>query len=276
MIDVDRRQHDVAAAGALHPIEPGVGDVDLTQSHVERVSQRDCISGGVLDCAARAVAVEQAARGRTVAGDGQPAARAGVVEHDAAGRIGRRVVPDEMLWNVRSAAPIVVLATLSAVPVVEVMVLPEPCTVTVPPPVALKPVPLVVVMSRPLPPAALKLMVAPVLLRQVDGRVGAGAQRGLAVEVDGAAGVAVDVDAVGDAGVRGEVAGQRDGAAGATGDLDDGAAAVVLVIAAAMVTLPAPPLMSTPLPPGSLVLPIVPPLMVTEPAELVMSMPSPV
>ena len=43
-----------------------------------------------------------------------------------------------------------------------------------------------------------------------------------------------------------------------------------------MVTLPVPPLMSTPMPPGSLVLPIVPPLIVTEPAELVMSMPSPV
>jgi hypothetical protein len=36
-------------------------------------------------------------------------------------------------------------------------------TTTVPPPVALKPMPLVVVMSRPLPPA-LKLTVAPVLL----------------------------------------------------------------------------------------------------------------
>ena len=39
------------------------------------------------------------------------------------------------------AAPMVVLATLSAVPVPELMVLPVPCTVTVPPPVALKPMP---------------------------------------------------------------------------------------------------------------------------------------
>ncbi len=58
----------------------------------------------------------------------------------------------EMLWNVTLLAPIVVLATLSAVPVPELMVLPVPCTVTVPPPVARKPVPEVVVMSRPLPP----------------------------------------------------------------------------------------------------------------------------
>ncbi len=55
-------------------------------------------------------------------------------------------VGHEMLWNVRPFAPIVVLATLSAVPLVEVMVLPEPVTVTVPPgagpaPVALKPMP---------------------------------------------------------------------------------------------------------------------------------------
>ena len=61
----------------------------------------------------------------------------------------------------------VVLATLSAVPVPELMVLPVPCTVTVPPPVALKPVPDVVVMSRPLPPLALKLIVAPVLLARL-------------------------------------------------------------------------------------------------------------
>ena len=39
--------------------------------------------------------------------------------------------------------------------------------------------------------------------------------------------------------------------------------AVVLVIVAAMVTLPVPPWMSTPMPPGSLVLPIEPPLIVT-------------
>ena len=55
----------------------------------------------------------------------------------------------EMLWNVRSLAPIVVLATLSAVPVVETMLLFEPVTVTVPPFVALKPIAVVVSMSRP-------------------------------------------------------------------------------------------------------------------------------
>ena len=44
----------------------------------------------------------------------------------------------EMLWKVRPLAPIVVLATLSAVPVVVVRVLPAPVTVTVPPPVAVK------------------------------------------------------------------------------------------------------------------------------------------
>ena len=51
--------------------------------------------------------------------------------------------------------------------------------------------------------------------------------------------------------------------------------ALVLVTDAAMLTAPVPPLMSTPTPPGSLLLPIVPPLIVSEPVELVMSMPSP-
>ena len=71
----------------------------------------------------------------------------------------------EMLTKLRSLAPIVVLTTLSAVPPADVMVLPVPSTLTVPPllaagpgPVALKPMPLVVVMSRPVP-AALKLNV---------------------------------------------------------------------------------------------------------------------
>ena len=71
----------------------------------------------------------------------------------------------------------VVLAMLSAVPVVEVMVLPVPDTVIVPPPVALKPVPEVVVMSRPLPPPGLKLIVAPRVAREIDGGAGAGGQR---------------------------------------------------------------------------------------------------
>src|SRR5262245_3824731 len=45
-------------------------------------------------------------------------------------------------------------------PVVVLIVLPEPWTVIVPPPVALKPVPLVVAISSPLPPQ-LKLIVPP-------------------------------------------------------------------------------------------------------------------
>src|SRR5215218_3301868 len=45
-------------------------------------------------------------------------------------------VPAEMLLNVRFDAPIDVVVTLSAVPVVVVSVLAAPVTVTVPPPVA--------------------------------------------------------------------------------------------------------------------------------------------
>ena len=85
-----------------------------------------------------------------------------------------------MLWKLRSFAPIVVLTTLSAVPLAELIVLPVPCTFRapsrVPPPVALKPMPVVVVMSRPLP-AALKLIVAPVLLVRLTAVSRAGAQR---------------------------------------------------------------------------------------------------
>ena len=77
-------------------------------------------------------------------------------------------VPALMLWNLRSATPMVVLATLSAVPDVVVMVLVVAVDDTVPPPVALKPVfaavervntpvklivdPVLVVRSTPLPP----------------------------------------------------------------------------------------------------------------------------
>src|SRR5262245_33219326 len=67
----------------------------------------------------------------------------------------------EMSWNVTLLAPMLVLAMLRAVPVVEVMLLLEPMTLTVPPPVAEKPVPLVLSISSP---PLLKLMVAPVLL----------------------------------------------------------------------------------------------------------------
>src|SRR3954469_363943 len=58
-------------------------------------------------------------------------------------------VPLEMLWKVRALAPIVVLATFSAVPVVDEIVLPVPETTTVPPPVALKPAPDVLVIPSP-------------------------------------------------------------------------------------------------------------------------------
>ena len=90
----------------------------------------------------------------------RPPLDAGGVEHDAVGRRRWR----EMLWNVRPLAPIVVLATLSAVPVPVSIVLPAPVTVTVPPPVALKPAPLVVSMSSPPP---VKLIVWPVLVVSV-------------------------------------------------------------------------------------------------------------
>jgi hypothetical protein len=59
------------------------------------------------------------------------------------------VLPAEMLWNVSPLAPMVVLATFSAVALVELMLLPEPVTFTIPPPVATKPLPVVVSMSRP-------------------------------------------------------------------------------------------------------------------------------
>src|SRR5262249_4895277 len=52
---------------------------------------------------------------------------------------------DEMLRNVTPLAPIVVLATLRAVPVVVVMVFAVPWTVMVPPPVAENPLAVVVV-----------------------------------------------------------------------------------------------------------------------------------
>lgn len=70
---------------------------------------------------------------------------------------------DEMLRNSRLFVPMLVLTTFSAVPVVVLMVFGfvPVVTVTVPPPVAVNPVPLVVSMSNPPP---VKLMVAPVLV----------------------------------------------------------------------------------------------------------------
>src|SRR5262245_11839252 len=68
--------------------------------------------------------------------------------------------PDEMLWKVRPVDAMLVLVTLRAVADVESIVLGlvPVVTVTVPPPVALKPAPLVVSMSRPPP---LNVMVWP-------------------------------------------------------------------------------------------------------------------
>ena len=70
---------------------------------------------------------------------------------------------DAMLRKVSPPAPMVVLTTLSAVPLVDAIVfgLAPVVTPIVPPPVALKPAPLVVVIASPPP---VKLIVAPVLL----------------------------------------------------------------------------------------------------------------
>ena len=92
---------------------------------------------------------------------------------------------DEMLWKVSPPEPIVVLETLSAVPVVVVIVLPVPVAETVPPPVAENPV-LVPVLMLSVP---LKLIVAPVLPLSDDPGAVVG---DVAAEGDGATGVAGD------------------------------------------------------------------------------------
>jgi hypothetical protein len=65
---------------------------------------------------------------------------------------------------VSPAGAIVVLETLSAVALTELIELPVPATLIVPPPVALKPAPVVVSMSSPPP---VKLIVAPVLVARL-------------------------------------------------------------------------------------------------------------
>src|SRR5262249_28728592 len=72
--------------------------------------------------------------------------------------------PAEIHWNVSPLAPIVVFATFRAVPLVVLIVLPVPWTVTVPPPVTPIPAPVVVWTTNPPP---VKLIVAPVLLVRV-------------------------------------------------------------------------------------------------------------
>ena len=93
----------------------------------------------------------------------RPPQRTGGVEHDAARRaVGRNALERHIAGADGGAGDVERRAGA------ELMVLPVPCTVTVPPPVALKPTPDVVVMSRPLPPdVALKLIVAPVLLARL-------------------------------------------------------------------------------------------------------------
>ena len=61
------------------------------------------------------------------------------------------LLPEETLWKSKALEPMVVPLTLSAVALGELMVLLLSCTVTVPPPLALNPVPVAVTMSRPLP-----------------------------------------------------------------------------------------------------------------------------
>ena len=141
----------------------------------------------------------------------------------------------EMLWNVRSFAPIVVLTTFSAVPPADVIVLPLPSTVTVPPvvaagppPVALKPAPEVVVMASPpfvnaivAPALSVRLTpVAVVLLIDLLAPENVISARGVVVEQD--AGIGGDI--------VGDVAGERDvaGARGAVLDVDRLARAVGL------------------------------------------------
>src|SRR5690242_19305503 len=86
----------------------------------------------------------------------------------------RRTIPllpplAEILWKVILLEPIVVLEIVNAVPVPEEIVFPVPVTLIVPPPVAVKPAPVVVVISKPLPPpAGLKLMVLPVLVLELN------------------------------------------------------------------------------------------------------------
>ena len=98
--------------------------------------------------------------------------------------VGRAVRP-RCRWKVRSLAPILVLATLSAVPVLVLMVLVAPVTLTVPPLIALKPV-LAPVVSMSSPPE--KLIVAPLVFWSLLSRLMPRPLSSIAAgEVDGAA-----------------------------------------------------------------------------------------
>ena len=78
-----------------------------------------------------------------------------------AGSAAAVLLPAEMLRKFRSPAPMVVFATFSAMADVLLRVLPAPVTWIVPPPVAVKPVPVLLAITSP---PLLKLMVAPALL----------------------------------------------------------------------------------------------------------------
>ena len=124
----------------------------------------------------------------------------------------------EMLWNVIPLAPMVVLATFSAVPVVVAIVLAVPVTLTVPPPVAWNPPPLVASMSSPPP---VKLIVAPVLsVRMTAVAVPPFSTLFGAGERDRPGGVVVQEDAAGVAARVRDRARQRDVAGARSAILD--------------------------------------------------------
>ena len=87
----------------------------------------------------------------------------GTTKEEAAERL-LRFMPSVGMLPAEIVAKVMFVETpfrFTAFAAVVVIVLPVPCTVTVPPPVALNPVPLVVLMASPPP---VKLMVVPVLL----------------------------------------------------------------------------------------------------------------
>ena len=130
-----------------------VGEVHVLERDVARTDEAGTPVGDVLDGAA-------AAGGGADAGHGQ--ATAGAVVFST---MPLALLLAQMLWKVKPWAPMVVFATLSAVPVVLVMVLPAPVHIDRrAPPLALKPVPLVVLITNP-PPE--KIIVAPVFVARV-------------------------------------------------------------------------------------------------------------
>lgn len=97
------------------------------------VVEIDAHAGCVPAVCTRLVGDRSARPGRAAAGHAQPAARAGVVEHDP----GARPPFEVMALRFRPDAPIVVFWRKSPLPLVAAGVLADPLTLTVPPPVAL-------------------------------------------------------------------------------------------------------------------------------------------